>query len=163
MDKSLFIEGMDEMASVFGSKITKEKAEHFFERLQQIPNNRWQKVVERVVMEDHRFPSLARLASCHWTISAEDKGSSKKKEKCAICDGYGFVTIGLEVYAGACAHGANMTKIRVAPINQGEIQDLLDKQKNVWNATYGPGKWEEAAQHLLAYKAKNILPQATYV
>lgn len=163
MTEDQFNDAYQELCDAYGFRPKIEQSRAWYRRVRGFPADRLEKAVEKVIGEEPRFPSLARLLAACATIGTEGRGTSRSREKCVVCDGYGFVRIGLEIYAGACVHGARLPKFKVAPIDEQGIFALLREQEKHYDRLYGAGHWQSATRDLRNFAGRNCLPPATWL
>lgn len=163
MNKEQFNNQYNKLCEAYGLKPRPEQSRVWFERCQGLSESRFSKGCIKVIEEEIRFPSLARLLTACATIGSEARGTSGRREKCAVCDGYGFVRIGLEIFAGSCGHGARFPKMKVAPIDEQAVFAILRDQEKRFDDLYGEGHWRASTRELRNFAKHNCLPPATWL
>lgn len=136
MNSAEFSKEFDRLVGCFSIDKPRDKANSYFEYLEDFPHYVFEAAVTTWIETEGRFPSVAQLR-----MACNAKRPETVQTDCQIgCNGRGLVTIGIETYRSNCEHGKFAPVfIALAPRSQ-EI--ALTNQRQEFETLYGK-KWVE--------------------
>lgn len=157
MKASEFDSIFEELCKTFSVVKKNEKAEVYFKRFKKLDFNIFHKVIIKIIDTYERFPMIAQIKKEYSAIKPVEK---IERQDCDICDGFGRVFLGLEIFKSRCCHSEDIFKdIKLVP--QDEARELLDQKKN-WDNIYGAGYWEKKVDSLKAPLSVKIDKNTTW-
>jgi hypothetical protein len=162
MTKQEFSQSIEIMVNALPTPNVEKRVSALYEFYQNTPRAMIEKAAKEAAHDLDRFPTPRAFSEI---LAKHRKTGAKRDERadCSICDGYGRVTIGLEVYAGKCEHGDQYPAFKKAPTDHNQVFAILRFQEEQHDAFYGSGSWKERTSSLRRLAEKKCLPKGTWI
>jgi len=158
-----FTEAMQILCSALPTPNQERRLSALWEFYQHTPIETIEKAARDAAHSLDRFPTpkvFGEILSKHKKL---ESGGRQEKAECGVCDGFGMVNIGIEVYAGKCEHGDPFQNFPKAPTDHNAVAAILRAQELNWDAFYGSGSWGEKTNSLREMAKKKCLPKGTWI
>lgn len=141
MTNEEFTDQFIKLTEAFTVSKPEQKARIYYSRLSYIRNTPFINVVEIILDQSTRFPTIADIRNTYSSLPQEQEIRDVSCSKCL--SGNGLIKIGLEVYRARCMHGHALNPmIKLAPeTDKIAIEEF--NQKHTWDSLYAKGYWDK--------------------
>jgi len=150
LNREAFSQEFEKLVDAFGANKPGEKARIYYEKIKHCDYKPFRRAVDDILTNSERFPTIARLLQA---ISSYTPKNERQKANCNVCNGFGWVQVGYELYRGDCPHGQELSSsIPTCPREEGKIYVILHEQHRT-----NPGYYK-GVDFLIRMKEHNCLP-----
>lgn len=142
MTSDEFKYGFDKLVSAFHVQKPTEKANVYFEYLENIDASVFSQAVNELLKESDKMPTIAKIIQ---KCAAIRPSYGRTEAKCNDCDGFGMVSKWRHSFRGRCIHGEQVSKqMALVPVTPEEKKRWYGRLNKEWFELYGedlvPGK-----------------------
>ena len=157
LDKTIFDRGIFRLTDTFGVRLESERNDFFFEELNEISENQFNFIINRIIKEEPRFPQNLVNAFVKFGFERHQQKTEENND-CEYCDGHGVVIAKLErwgkMYDTAlpcprCPQGSKVNYHLANPDPKIYPQGRKPYRKEDFLAGAEPNKPEEKAKRLV--------------